>query len=517
MTTTAKQTEMKTGTVYYGDCLTHLTQWIQWNRGLKSLPPSLADLIYLDPPWNSNAKYNILFGKEKSADNGRTAQETAFTDIWQWGQEAEKRTNLICGDVYHDDYHNHPARKSLRGVREFLGESGMLAYLSYMAERLALLHIILKETGSIYLHCDPTASHYLKMIMDDIFGAKNFRNEILWCYNRARPGGKQFARCSDNIFFYSKSKEWTFNKDKMQVPLSAEALKVNQIVRKDGTVWKRKRDTKDMPNWWTDCNFPTGSKERLGYPTQKPLNLLKRIIEASSNEGDVVLDPFCGCGTAVVAAQMLKRQFIGIDISLFAVETVTCDRLMMDAGIAEEDIKIKGIPHELDAARFLAKEDPFAFETFAVEACHPGMVGNKVQRGDGGVDGKGMLLHPVKEKGEKKKVILAQVKAGKPKPGDVRDFATSIRDTKSAIAGVFITLEKNWWTDEMRAIAYRQGTFKHEHSVNEYPRLQHWHIGQFYYKTQHLRLPNLPELANPLSGKEMVIKQTGFLNRQYGK
>ena len=210
------------------------------------------------------------------------------------------------------------------------------------------------------------------------------------------------------------------------------------------------------------------------------------------------------------AAALLNRQFVGIDISLFAVETVTYDRLK-DIGIPPI---IQGIPEDFASAKRLAKDDPFAFESFAVEACHPGMVGNKVQRKDGGVDGEGMLLHPVKEKGEKKKRILAQVKAGKPKVTDVRAFANSVRDAKGAVAGVFITLEKNWWTVEMRAIAHRQGTFKHEHSVNEYPRLQHWHIGQLDYETLHRRLPHLPELANPLSGKELAIKQPTFWKRR---
>lgn len=171
----------------------------------------------------------------------------------------------------------------------------------------------------------------------------------------------------------------------------------------------------------------------------------------------------------------------------------------------------------MEAARFLAKHDPFDFEIFAVEACRPGMVANKDQRRDKGIDGRGFLLHPVKEKGKKKRLILAQVKAGKPTPSHVRDFANVIRDTKGAVAGVFITVERNWWTRDMQEIADRQGTFKHEHSADEYPKLQHWHIGQFYFKTPHLRLPHLPEMADPLSGKEMISwKQTGFLSRQYG-
>ena len=529
-----KKTEMKTETVYYGDCLKHLKQWLQWNKSVFELQPSLADLIYLDPPWNSKANYNVLFGQGKAdlADCA-TAQETAFVDIWQWGKDAEKRTNLICGDVHHDDYFNHPARKSIRGIRECIGETGMLTYCAYMAERLALLRMMLKETGSIYLHCDPHASHYLKMIMDDIFGAKCYRNEIVWCYKTGGTSKRWFGRKHDTILCYGKSRQDMSTQRSIHGKTKFNLQMVKSYL--DDTKWKEhhkgadelgfQRDEKGMyrmvgcRDWWEDIPLlhPRDS-ERTGYATQKPLALLRRIIKASTNEGDVVLDPFCGCGTAVVAAAMLKRKFVGIDISLFSVETVTYNRLNKEARIAEEDIHIKGIPEEMEAARFLAKHDPFDFEIFAVEACRPGMVANKDQRRDKGIDGRGFLLHPVKEKGKKKRLILAQVKAGKPTPSHVRDFANVIRDTKGAVAGVFITVERNWWTRDMQEIADRQGTFKHEHSADEYPKLQHWHIGQFYFKTPHLRLPHLPEMADPLSGKEMISwKQTGFLSRQYGR
>ena len=532
---TPKQTEMKTETICFGDCLEHLQQWIRWNDNIFEGQPSLADLIYLDPPWNSKANYNILFGSDQAAeDETQSAQETAFTDMWQWNDEAKRRVQLITGEIYHDDYADHPAFKSILSLKTLLGKSGMLAYCSYMAERLALLRMMLKETGSIYLHCDSHASHYLKIIMDNIFGAENFRNEIVWCYTGpGSPKMRQFNRKIDTIFWYSKGEKWTFNRDKMRIPYKDGKPHTGGFTHKSGAKAGSKMTSevaeeyeskgKVLENWWTDIAIASRSKkEYQGYATQKPLALLKRIIKASTNEGDVVLDPFCGCGTAVVVASMLKRKFVGIDISLFSVETVTSNRLNKEAGIAEEDIKILGIPADLASAKRLAKDDPFAFERFAVEACHPGMVANKVQRGDKGSDGTGMLLHPVKENGKKKRKILAQVKAGKPTLSQVRDFATVIRDTEGAVAGVFITVEKigkeGDGTDGMREVAYQQGTFQHEHSVEEFPRLQFWHIGQWFYKTPHLRLPNLPELADPLSGKEMTaLKQTGFLTKQYGK
>ena len=524
MTTTqeAKKTEMKTDTVHFGDCLEHLKQWIQWNKSLFELTPSLADLIYLDPPWNSKANYNILFGQSQAdlADCA-TAQETAFVDMWQWSKKAEERVERLC-----DDNEDHPAGKSMRGLREFIPETGMLNYCVYMAERLALLRMMLKETGSIYLHCDPSASHYLKMVMDDIFGKENFRNEIVWCYP---PGGKApkygFHRKHDIILYYSRGDKPRFNRQ--FVHLTDAQIKKFSKTDEDGRKYKEYRgktrtyldemEGSPVPCWWTDIPSlgQTISKERTGYPTQKPLKLLKRIIEASTNEGDVVLDPFCGCGTAVVAAAMLKRKFVGVDISYYSAKTVTCSRLQSEARLPEESIHIKGIPEDFEGAKFLAKDDPFSFEIFAVEACHPGMMANKIQRGDKGIDGRGKLLHPVKEKGKKKSMILVQVKAKeRPAPADVDAFANVIRNTKGAVAGVFITVDRNQWTPRMREIAAQEGTFKAPGSAEEYPRLQHWHVGQFFYKTERRQRPHLPEMADPLSGKEMTImKQTGFLVR----
>ena len=580
---TPKQTAMKTETVCFGDCLEHLKQWIRWNNDIFEGQPSLADLIYLDPPWNSKANYNVLFGSGKStAADCASAQETAFTDMWQWNPEADRRVKLITGDIYHDDYSNHPAFKSMLALKTLIGKSGMLAYLSYMAERLALLRRLLKETGSIYLHCDPTMSHYLKLVMDEIFGAENFRNEIIWKRHTSVHGSfqhapKQWGSITDTILFYARSpktpirpyRELTDRDAESKFPLidkdgrryyddsshifnspgmgkrpnqcyewrgfrnphpsgwrlikerlEEEYQKGNIVIRKDGKLERRKYqdDFRGTPigNFWDDIP-PALGDERQGYPTQKPLALLKRIIEASTNPGDVVLDPFCGCGTAVVAAAMLKRKFVGVDISLFSVETMTYNRLQNEAKMPEEKIKIMGIPADFESARRLAKDDPFAFEIFGVEACVPGMVANKIQRADKGIDGKGWLLHPVKENGKKKSLILAQVKAGKPTLSHVRDFAHVIQTTEGAIAGVFITVEKGYWTDGMREVAAQLGTFKHEHSMDEFKRLQHWHIGQFFYKSARQRLPHLPELSDPYKKEKVPIRQTGFLTKQYGR
>ena len=545
---TPKQTAMKTETICYGDCLGHLKQWIRWNNDIFEGTPALADLIYLDPPWNSKANYNVLFGGgQASDDDAQTAQETAFTDMWQWNPEADRRVNRIILPGDDPEYHDHPAFKSMLALKTLIGKTGMLSYLSYMAERLALLHAMLKDTGSIYLHCDPHASHYLKIVMDNIFGAENFRNEIVWCYGKWSNKANCFQRNTDTILFYGKSENAKFNvlrefsddkKRKMEKgwvtntvrSAKSSSGRIRQLIVYDrakaaDAIKKGNYDNivytegegSPMRNWWTIPHLNSQAKERTGYPTQKPLALLKRIIEASTNEEDVVLDPFCGCGTAVVAARQLKRKFVGIDISLYATETVAWSRLMNEAKMSDKEIRVMGIPADLSQARRLAKDDAFAFEIFAVEACIPGMVANKVQRGDRGIDGKGWILHPVKEKGKKKSLILAQVKAGKPTLSHVRDFAHVIQSTEGAVGGVFITVEKGHWTDGMREVAAQLGTFQHEHSMDEFPKLQHWHIGQFFYESARQRLPHLPELADPYKKEKVPIRQTGFLMKRYGR
>ena len=527
MTTTqeTKKTEMKTETICYGDCLEHLRQWIRWNNDIFEGTPALADLIYLDPPWNSGANYNILFGPAQASDddNGQTAQEIAFTDMWQWNAEADRRVKLITGAIAHDEYTNHPAYKSILALKSFLGKSGMLAYCSYMAERLALLHMMLKETGSIYLHCDPHASHYLKMIMDNIFGAKCYRNEIVWSYRTGGVSKRWFARKHDIIFCYGKTKQDTKTQKDPSLKTKFNPMKEKSYlthkygfstieIEEDEGGYYRMTQIRDV---WEIPALRGNHPEWAGYPTQKPLALLKRIIEASTDEGDVVLDPFCGCGTAVVAARQQGRKFVGIDISLYATETVAYNRLINEAKMPEKEIRVLGIPADYESAKRLARDDPFAFEIFAVEACHPGMVSNKVQRGDKGIDGTGRLLYPVKENGKKKRKIIAQVKAGKPTLSQVRDFAHVISSTEGVVAGVFITVNRKDWTDGMREITAQLGPFRHEHSMDEFDRLQHWHIERFFFKTAHRRLPHLPELSDPYKKEKVPIRQTGFLMKRY--
>ena len=432
---------METEIIYYGDCLKLMREWNRQREEFYNI--GQVDLIYLDPPFNSKTNYNILF--EKST--GRTTQEIAFTDIWTWkgNKHAQQRVKEICNAIA------HPAHKSISAMNMLIPESGMLAYLVYMADRIAQMKMLLKNTGCIYLHCDSSASHYLKMVMDDVFGHKNFRNEILW--ERTQSGKssqhdpKSFGRNSDTILFYSKTKEyklkpyeeleddeiarlfpridergyryairilfrgktlgprpnlcytwkgyknphpsgWMLSKKRLE----EEYQKGNIVVKRNGKLERRQyfEDSKGgyLSNLWCDIP-PIPKKDRQGYPTEKPPALLERIIKASSNPGDIVLDPFCGCGTSALAAARLKRRFIGIDISLFAVETVTAGRLYNE----KIEVKIRGIPEDFESAKRLAKDDPFGFQSWGIEACHPEMVANKVMSGDGGLDGTGMLLH----------------------------------------------------------------------------------------------------------------------------
>ena len=348
-------------TLFYGDNLPILQE---------HLNAESIDLIYLDPPFNSNRDYNVLFREESGSES--VAQLQAFKDAWAWDDATQATFEDLCLNA------PDPVQKLIQTFYDLLGQSQMTAYLVMMTPRLLELHRVLKPTGSLYLHCDPMASHYLKLILDTIFGTKNFRNEFIWkrssAHNDAKQGAKQAGRIHDTLFFYSKSKSsWKWNI--VHTPYSEEYLrKTYRHIDVDGRLfkatdltaakpggdtlypWQGKQPTKGrywayskenmqrfedegrlyysktgvpylkqyleemqgitLQDIWTDIPpLSANAAERLGYPTQKPLALLERIIQASSNEGDWILDPFCGCGTALVAAQKLQRKWVGIDLN----------------------------------------------------------------------------------------------------------------------------------------------------------------------------------------------------------
>ena len=289
-------------TMWTGDCLDIM-------RGMNS---ECVDLIYLDPPFNSKANY--------AAPIGSKAAGAAFKDTW--GLDDIKL-------VWHGEIkHEYPGLYSLLTTTREIHGASMMSYLIYMGRRIMEIKRLLKPNGSVYLHCDPTASHYLKLLMDDTFGKENFRNEIVWAYTGpGSPKMRQFNRKHDVIFWYSQGEQWAFNKENIRLPYASSTVARGQYDSASPVAGGGMRDTnrgKVPEDWWNDV--PSGGQisrnELVGYPTQKPLALLDRIIRASSEEGDLVLDPFCGCATACVAAERLNRQWVGIDLSPKAAELV---------------------------------------------------------------------------------------------------------------------------------------------------------------------------------------------------
>ncbi len=467
--------------LYFGDNLQILRDHVR---------DESVDLIYLDPPFNSKRDYNLLFKTPKGHESD--AQITAFEDTWHWGGQAqdEFREILKCG--------NSDVAEMMEALRKFLGENDMMAYLTMMANRLLEMHRVLKPTGSLYLHCDPTASHYLKIVLDGVFGKENYVNEIIWRRKggSALKGMRHFSNATDTIFFYAKSSKYLFNT--VHMPLDEEYIeehftkfdetgrrfqatvmrspnprpnlmydykgyktppngwavsreRMEQLDR-EGQIYFPDEKTKQIyrkiyldeypgqpaNNLWTDIATLKGKNaEILGYPTQKPLALLERIISASSNEGDVVLDPFCGCGTALDAAQKLKRDWIGIDITHLAVSLI--EKRLKDRYPelqAKGAFIVEGVPEDFAGARNLAERDKHQFQLWACS-----LVGVQPYRGgkkgaDQGIDGLGFIEV---DRGKSEKVLVS-VKGGENIGASmIRDLKGTVEREKAAI-GLFVTL-----------------------------------------------------------------------------
>ena len=369
--------------LYYGDCLTILQDF-----GLMSV-----DLIYLDPPFNSNKTYNAIYKDE----TGRPLpdQLDAFCDTWELDEERERAIRampVLMRESGVDDDTAELWRLWMRALRHT--QPRLLAYLSYMAQRLLVMHRILKPTGSLYLHCDPTASHYIKALLDAIFGHRNFRNEIIWNYRRWPSKQNNFQRMHDVILRYAKGPNPTWNQ--LYEPLAASTVKrfgSKQQVADFSTGRRLPRQTNresrqaPMRDVWDVSIIAPVSKERMGYATQKPLALMERIITASSNPGDVVLDPFCGCASTLEAAHNLERRWVGIDIAIHAIKRVASVRLTERCGLVEgQDFTVEGVPADLEGARDLWERDKYHFQKWAVEQVD-GFVTTK-RTADGGIDGR---------------------------------------------------------------------------------------------------------------------------------
>jgi DNA modification methylase len=462
-----------TNHLYYGDNLEVLRAHIR---------DESVDLIYLDPPFNSNATYNVLFRSPITGDQSQ-AQIEAFEDTWHWNNAAERAfDDVMMGP-------NSDVADMLRAMRSFLKDNDMMAYLTHMAVRLVELHRVLKPTGSIYLHCDPTASHYLKVLMDAVFGKELYYNEISWKRTSAHNDSKRFGKVHDIILLYGKTEATKFNV--LKVPLDdAYVAKVYTRVDENGRryrldnisapggrgpiyewggktqpwrytkqnmerLYKEGRiklypdgtaminayvryldesDGQPVQDFWNDIGvIAAPAKERLGYPTQKPVALLERILSASSNPGDVVLDPFCGCGTTVHAAEKLGRQWIGIDVTHLAISLI--EYRLKDAfpGIS---FIVTGRPKDLDGARDLATRDKYQFQWWAVSLVEAQPYGGKKKGADGGIDG--FIFFRSGPKSVEKAIV--SVKGGGVGVKDIRELIAVV-DRERAKIGVYVCLE----------------------------------------------------------------------------
>ena len=518
-----------TNRLYYGDNLGVLREQIASES---------VDLIYLDPPFNSNANYNILF--KSPAGKASDSQIEAFEDSWHWNDCAES--------AFHDvmTSGNTDVAELLRAIRGFLKENDMMAYLAMMAVRLIELHRVLKPMGSLYLHCDPTASHYLKLLLDGVFGASNYRNEITWKRTTTHSDSKTWSRVSDIILFYTKGKEFIWNTpraghsdayiaskyrtddgdgrglyqlDNMTSPNPRPNMMYDwvgfpfppmgwryqtetmQRLHDDGRIWyprhpdgsydlskrpRLKRYLNEMEGGvmgavWTDIPpINSQAQERLGYPTQKPLALLERIITASSNEGDVVLDPFCGCGTAVDAAHKLGRQWIGIDITHLSIGLI--ERRMKDRYGEDLAYEVIGTPNDRASAERLASDEPHQFQYWITQAIggQPFQGGRK--GADRGIDGyiyfsrtEGMDRGSQKHSTE---AAIISVKAGqRVGVAMVRDLK-GVMEREKAHIGIFVCVINP--TREMEREAAAAGVYTDPGTEITYPRLQIFTLAEFF-------------------------------------
>ena len=538
-------------TLFYGDNLQVLRDYV---------PDESVDLVYLDPPFNSNASYNVLF-REKSGEDS-PAQIKAFTDTWEWTLETERTYQQ---DII-ENTDTPPAVKAMIGAfLEFIVRNAVMAYLVMMTPRLVELRRVLKPTGSLYLHCDPTASHYLKIVLDTVFGKETFRSEIVWRRSNAHNKlSKQYGPIHDTVLFYTKGNNFTFHPDRRpyttpyvqgsfpyaddrgryqsnvlsgmgvrtgesgnewkgynptnhgrhwaipsklrdEVVSDSEGMSVSEILdlldangiilhprSKDGMprykqyldsshgvilqdIWAFQPSTQGI--LWNsdegideDVKWLDNDQERLGYPTQKPLGLLERIIQASSNEGDVILDPFCGCGTAVAAAQKLNRQWIGIDITHLAVALMKSRLKTMFDLDAGAEYEVVGEPRDAGSARALWEQDPFQFQFWAVsllEAQPQGQPRPQQSRGaDRGIDG---LLYFIDGPRRTPQKVVVQVKGGGTQVRDIRDLKGVVEREKAAL-GLFISLQEP--TRNMREEEASGGFYHSDLWQRDFPKIQ---------------------------------------------
>lgn len=424
------------------------------------------DLIYLDPPFKPLEKYNVLHRSKSGKPS--FAQVRAFDDAWNWESAAKA--------AYHDTMENCPAsvRHTVDALEKLLGKSDMFAYVCMMAPRLVEMHKMLRPTGSLYLHCDQAANHYLRILLDSVFGPENLRNEIIWHYfNKLQGNINRFPSNHDVIYWYSKSDSFVFNVQKEQREKPVKQLKrvwdkkkkkiVNAKDPKTGKVMYITSSEKRVDDVWRMPMMQPASGEWLGYPTQKPRPLLSRIIAAGSNPGDLVLDPFCGCGTTIEAAEEQGRRWVGIDVAYDAISTIR-ERLEDRLSLTPKDYEVWGDPETLDDAMSLADEHKYQFQWWAVRRLGAREIDYKIGA-DAGIDGR--LVLRADRGGKLIPEAVISVKAGGTSVAHVRDLRGVI-ERENAEIGVLVTRRKP--TPKMIKEAAEAGEYTD--GKKWYPRIQ---------------------------------------------
>jgi site-specific DNA-methyltransferase (adenine-specific) len=477
--TTVMSVELNTNVLYFGDNLDILRKYI---------PDESIDLIYLDPPFNSKRDYNILFKENGGLES--EAQVHAFTDTWHWTEVVER--------TYFDVIQKGPQKvsKLIDALHRAIGQNDVMAYLVMMTIRLIEMHRVLKPTGSLYLHCDPTASHYLKIVLDQVFKPINFKNEIAWCYSDRERVLQTWNKKHDILLYYAKDRgkckthfervldpysEVTKAKFKYKDEIGlyqirgknvigspvrrADGLSPEHEVKYPGLTYRQYLKGGVPPkDWWVIPIINKAAAERLGYPTQKPLALLDRIITATSDDGEVVLDPFCGCGTTLVAAQKLNRKWIGIDITHLAINLMRNRLRDSFPGITFEVI---GEPKDVASAKALANQKPdgrYQFQWWALGLIGAHPLGDKKKGADRGLDGVISFIDNVENKANR---IVVQVKSGHVSSPMVQQLRAVVE--KEAM-GVLLTLEPP--TEPMKREALDAGYYHSPVYDKNYPKIQ---------------------------------------------
>ena len=470
----------------------------------KYIKDETVDLCYIDPPFNSKRNYNQIYNRIGKEDK---AQAQAFIDTWTWDEMADKGYEEIMEN--YNGLFTAQTISLISGLKNVLGQDSLLAYLVSMTLRVVEIHRVLKSTGSFYFHCDPTASHYLKLVLDAIFCANEgqFQNEIIWCYKERELSKDRWNRKHDVIFFYSKTDIHTFNSNEVLETYSEVTRKKfkykdtngyymirgkgtdtsSPVYKADGLSPEHEKKYPELTyrqymkegvlprDWWEIGIINKAANERLGYPTQKPEALLERIIKASSNEGDVVLDAFCGCGTTIAVAEKLHRKWIGMDITYQSISLIL-KRLEENIGkSALHNIELNGVPQDMKSAIALAnkKDDRTRkeFEKWCVLTySNNRAIINEQKGGDKGIDGIGFLPERDKKSDVQARKIIFSVKSDKTvHPSYIRDLK-GVMEREEAVMGIFISLYDV--TKGMKEEATKAGRYKSNYTNLEYPKLR---------------------------------------------